>query len=65
MTLSAERVANIRAQLHDLPAKLSDYYRFTTYAQAMANFLGPIWKSRSPTDTQTYALVREHQRAAS
>jgi hypothetical protein len=65
VTLSAERVANIRAQLHDLPAKLSDYYRFTTYAEAMANFLGPVWKSRSPADTKTYALVREHRAATS
>ena len=59
VTLSAEQVANIRAQLHDLPEKLAGYYRFTTYAQAMANFLGPIWKNRSAADTQTYPLVRE------
>ena len=29
------------------------------FEQAMGDFLGPIWKSRSPSDTQTYALVRE------
>ena len=60
VTLGADRVEHIRQRTHDLPADLSGYYRFTTYPEAMANFLGPIWKSRSPSDTQTYPLVREH-----
>jgi hypothetical protein len=45
--------------MHDLPAELAGYYRFTTYEAAMGDFLGPIWKSRSLSDTQNYSLVRE------
>src|SRR3954452_12069712 len=59
VTLRWERIEDIRAPMRGLPAELAGYYRFTTYAEAMANFFGPIWKSRSPSDTQTYALVRE------
>jgi hypothetical protein len=59
VTLGWERIEHIRAQTKDLPAELSGYYRFTTFDEAMANFLGPIWKSRSLSDTTVYPLVRE------
>jgi hypothetical protein len=59
VTLGWERIEHVRAQLKDLPADLSGYYRFTTYTDAMANFLGAIWKSRLPSDTQLYPLVRD------
>jgi hypothetical protein len=58
VTLSGERVENVRRETRDLPDKLAGYYRFTTYEQAMGDFLGPIWKSRLLSDTQTYPLVR-------
>jgi Replication-relaxation len=64
VSLGWERIDNIRAQAGDLPSELAGYYRFTTYAEAMANFLGPIWKSRALSDTQTYPLVREPKAAA-
>jgi hypothetical protein len=51
-------VENVRREMHDLPAELAVYYRFTTYEQAMGDFLGNIWKSRSLSDTQVYPLVR-------
>jgi hypothetical protein len=59
VTLSQERIDNIRAEMSDLPAQLSQYYRFTTYAQAMGDFLGLIWLSRGPLDNQLYPLVRQ------
>jgi hypothetical protein len=59
VTLNKERVENIRQSTHDLPAQLAQYYRLTTYNQAMGDFLGQIWVSRSASDTQLYPLVRE------
>ena len=44
--------------MHDLPAALAPYYRFTTFERATADFLGPIWKTRSLTDDERHALVR-------
>jgi protein involved in plasmid replication-relaxation len=59
VTLNKERVENIRESTHNLPVQLAQYYRLTTYAQAMGDFLGQVWVSRSPSDTQLYPLVRE------
>ena len=59
VTLSKERIDNIRRELTDLPLELSQYYRLTTYEQAMGDFLGQIWLSRTPTDNQLYPLVRQ------
>src|SRR4051812_27203167 len=64
VTLGDARVENVRREMHDLPAELAAYYRFTTYEQAMGDFFGPIWKSRSFEDTQAYSLVREVPNAA-
>jgi Replication-relaxation len=58
VTLNKTRVENVRRETHDLPEKLAGYYRFTTYEQAMGDFLGPIWQSRLLSDTQIYPLVR-------
>jgi hypothetical protein len=51
VTLNKERVENIRQSTHDLPAELAQYYRLTTYEQAMGDFLGQIWVSRSGRPT--------------
>src|SRR5512132_4119378 len=59
VTLNKERVENIRQSTGDLPAQLAQYYRLITYNQAMGDFLGQIWVSRSPSDTKLYPLVRE------
>lgn len=59
VTLSKERIDNIRRELTDLPLELSQYYRLTTYEQAMGDFLGQIWLSRTPSDNQLYPLVRQ------
>lgn len=58
VTLNETRVENVRRETSDLPEKLASYYRFTTYAQAMGDFLGPIWQSRLLSDPQIYPLVR-------
>jgi hypothetical protein len=58
VTIGEQRVENVRREMHDLPAELAAYYRFTTYEQAMRDFLGSIWKSRSLSDTGLYPLVR-------
>jgi Replication-relaxation len=59
VTIGEARVENVRAEMHDLPEGLAQYYRFTTFDRAMGDFLGPIWKSRSLSDTKIYPLVRE------
>jgi hypothetical protein len=59
VTLTEQRVENIRRELQNLPADLAGYYRFTTYERAMGDFLSKIWKSRSLSDDNTYSLVRE------
>lgn len=59
VTLSAERMGNIRRSVRDLDADLSPYYRFTTFDEAMGDLLGPIWKLRSLADNKYYSLVRE------
>jgi hypothetical protein len=58
VTLSEQRVENVRREMSDLPAELASYYRFTAYEHAMGDFLGAIWKSRSLSDSQIYQLVR-------
>jgi hypothetical protein len=59
VTLSDNRVEHIRQEMTDLPAELAHYYRLATYERAMGDFLGPIWLSRSLSDTQRYPLVRQ------
>jgi hypothetical protein len=59
VTFGEQRVENVRREMQDLTSSLSDYYRFTTFEQAVENFLGAIWKSRSVSDMSTYPLVRE------
>lgn len=58
VTFGEGRVDNIRHEMHDLPSELAPYYRFTTYEEAMTDFLGAIWKTRSLTDNERKALVR-------
>jgi Replication-relaxation len=58
VTIGEGRLANTRQALSDLPEDLHDYYRFAVFEEAAADFLGPVWFSRSPTDTQRYRLTR-------
>jgi Replication-relaxation len=53
------RIEHIRRELSDLPADLGAFYRFTTFGQALGDFLGAIWQSRLVTDRTRYPLVRE------
>jgi hypothetical protein len=59
VTLQEARIENIRRELNDLPPELAVYYRLTTFDEAMEDFLGAIWTSRSLTDVSVYPLVRE------
>ena len=45
-------------RLADLPAELHPFYRFATFEEAQADFLGSIWRSRSPEDEGRYKLAR-------
>ena len=58
VTFGEQRVDNIRREMHDLPANLAMYYRFSTFELASREFLGAVWKTRSPSDNQRYPLVR-------
>jgi len=59
VTLQETRVENIRQELSNLPQELARYYRLTTFARAMEDFLGAVWYSRHLSDTTAYPLVRE------
>jgi hypothetical protein len=59
VTLSAQRIENIRRELNDLPSDLAAYYRFTTFAAAMQDFFSAIWKTRILSDATLYPLVRD------
>src|SRR3954454_9486559 len=58
VTFGQERIGNIRQALADLPSELHPFYRFATFEEAKADFLGAIWLSRSPEDTGKYMLDR-------
>src|SRR5512135_2722733 len=58
VTQKQERIDNILHAVSDLPDKLHSYYRFATFEEATADFLGPVWKSRLISDTRRYALAR-------
>src|SRR4051794_39314777 len=58
VTFGEERIGNIRRALADLPAELHPFYRFATFEAAQADFLGPVWRSRSSEDEGRYMLAR-------
>jgi len=59
VTFGEERIEHIRRSLADLSANLHHYYRFATFEEAQADFLGPVWRSRSPEDQERYRLTRQ------
>jgi len=59
VTLTADRVDNIRDAVSDLPQTLHPYYRLTTFDVACNDFVGNVWKSRDPGDKIMYALVQQ------
>ena len=59
ITMNKTRIEHLRRELRDLPEELGGYYRFTTFEEAMGDFLGAIWQSRLLSDMQCYPLVRE------
>ena len=59
VTTTDERVESIRRGMSDLPSEFANHYRFTTFNEAMTDFLSSIWKSRAPEDSKLYALIRE------
>src|SRR5215213_11088086 len=58
VTYGEDRIENIRRAVADLPAELHAYYRFATFEAAAADFLGPVWKNRSPGNEERYRLAR-------
>jgi prolyl oligopeptidase PreP (S9A serine peptidase family) len=59
VTVGEERLKHVRAAFADLPEELHDYYRFATFEEAQADFLGPVWLSRALDDTQRHRLTRQ------
>ena len=57
VTMSADRVDNIRQAASSLPPQLHPYYRLGVFSKISEDVLGPVWLSRDPSDTLTYALV--------
>jgi hypothetical protein len=62
VTFGEKRVDNVRREMRDLPAQYAPYFRFSTFERANENFLGAVWKTRSVTDDDFHALVREQPR---
>lgn len=58
VTYGEERIANIQQAASSLSPKLHGYYRFSTFGDANANFLGAVWRSRSAVDTLVYPIVQ-------
>jgi hypothetical protein len=58
VTYGEERIDNIRRAVADLPPELHAYYRLSIFERAEADFLGPVWKSRSPDDENAYMIAR-------
>jgi len=61
VTYGQERIANIRRAAADLPERLHGYYRLADFDDVIKNFLGDIWRSRSPVDTLSHALVQQRE----
>jgi hypothetical protein len=59
VTLTWDRIENIRAAVSDLSQELHPYYRLTTLDAAVDDFVGSVWKSRDVRDSLTYALVQQ------
>jgi hypothetical protein len=59
VTISEERIDNIRTAVADLPRELHAYYRFATLQRSQADFLGSCWQSRDAGDKLLYALVQQ------
>jgi hypothetical protein len=64
VTFGDKRVDNVRREMSDLPPELAPYFRFSTFERANADFLGAVWKTRSLTDNDDHALVREQPQPA-
>jgi hypothetical protein len=59
VTYGAPRIEAIRSACAPLPLALHGYYRLAEFGQAVADFLGPVWKSRDPGDALVYGLVKD------
>jgi hypothetical protein len=59
VTLTWERIENIRSAVSDLQNELHAYYRLTALDAALDDFVGPVWLSRDSKDTVRYALVQQ------
>lgn len=59
VTLTWDRIENIRAAVSNMQQDLHAYYRLTTLNAAVDDFVGSIWKSRDARDNLTYALVQQ------
>jgi hypothetical protein len=59
VTMSEERISNIRHACASLPPQFHSYYRFATFSNAMMDFLGSVWLTRDSADTMRHALIQE------
>jgi hypothetical protein len=59
VTMSEERIGNIRQACVSLPPQLHLYYRFATLSDVMMDFLGSVWLTRDSADTKRHALIQE------
>jgi hypothetical protein len=55
---SASRMEQYERYLAGLSVELHDYYRFATFGEAQADFIGPVWLSQAPEDAQRHRLTR-------
>lgn len=57
VTYGKERIGNIKAAASALPPELHGYYRFADFPDAITNFLGAVWQTRSQMDRVVVPLV--------
>ena len=59
VTVSEGRLANVRASLADLREESEEFYLFGLFGEVVEDFLGEVWRGRSPTDAGRYRLVAD------
>ena len=59
VTVSKNRLGNVRASLADLPQDTSEFYLFGLFSEVVEDFLGEVWRGRQLSDTRRYRLVAD------
>jgi hypothetical protein len=59
VTVSENRLENVRGSLADLPEETSEFYLFGLLSEVVEDFLGEVWRGRQLSDNRRYRLVAD------